>query len=111
MNKIAMGAALLCVAFSALAKVSPQEAAHLGKDLTEVGAERAGSADGNIPVYVGRPAFDPAMTRITYAQLEALRERLTKDINNIITEPKAVSAVLQLGQSIMDSDPAKFQQV
>ncbi|MGH8506220.1 MAG: DUF1329 domain-containing protein [Stenotrophobium sp.] len=99
------------VMMTAQANVSPDEAAHLGKDLTAIGATRAGSADGSIPEYVGRAAFRESATKITYAQLEALRDRLVKDINNIITDPKVTKAVLQLGQSIMDSDPAKFQQV
>jgi len=34
---------------TALAAVSPEEAARLGKDLTPLGAERAGNADGSIP--------------------------------------------------------------
>ncbi|MEH6637056.1 MAG: DUF1329 domain-containing protein [Halioglobus sp.] len=34
---------------TALAAVSPEEAARLGKDLTPIGAERAGNADGSIP--------------------------------------------------------------
>jgi len=45
--------AALCVgllsAASALAAVSPEEAARLGKDLTPMGAEMAGNADGSIP--------------------------------------------------------------
>ena len=93
------------------ASVTPAEAAHLGKDLTPVGAERAGNKDGSIPEYVGRSAFSDAATRTTHAQLEALRQRLIKNINDIVTDPKAVSQVLALGQSIMDSDPAKFQAV
>lgn len=36
-----------------LAKVSPEEAARLGKDLTPVGAERAGNKDGSIPEWTG----------------------------------------------------------
>ena len=39
----------LLVATSALAAVSPEEAARLGKDLTPLGAEMAGNADGSIP--------------------------------------------------------------
>ena len=34
---------------AALAAVSPEEAARLGKDLTPMGAEMAGNADGSIP--------------------------------------------------------------
>ena len=37
------------VATSAFAAVSPEEAARLGQDLTPLGAERAGNADGSIP--------------------------------------------------------------
>ena len=45
--------AALCLASvttsAALAAVSPEEAARLGKDLTPMGAEMAGNADGSIP--------------------------------------------------------------
>jgi len=34
---------------AALAAVSPEEASRLGKDLTPMGAEMAGNADGSIP--------------------------------------------------------------
>ena len=37
------------LASGAFAAVSPEEAARLGKDLTPMGAERAGNADGSIP--------------------------------------------------------------
>jgi len=44
-----------CAGFvaSAAAKVSPEEAARLGKDLTPLGAEMAGNADGIIPAWDG----------------------------------------------------------
>ena len=112
MKKFAIGAlAMLWTACSAQAAVSAAEAAHLGKDLTDVGAERAGNKDGTIPEYVGRAAFTDAQIHMTHARLEELRSRLVKDINQIITDPKAVTEVLELGQDIMDSDPAKFQKV
>jgi hypothetical protein len=38
----------------AYAEVSPQEAAKLGKELTCVGAEQAGNAEGTIPPYTGK---------------------------------------------------------
>jgi hypothetical protein len=43
---------------AALAAVSPEQAARLGKDLTPVGAEMAGNADGSIPAWdaKGTPA-------------------------------------------------------
>ena len=36
---------------SALAAVSPEQAAQLGKTLTPMGAEMAGNADGSIPAW------------------------------------------------------------
>ncbi|MCY1259387.1 hypothetical protein D9M68_157900 [compost metagenome] len=47
-------AACSSLSLSALAKVSPEEAARLGKDLTCVGGERAGNADGTIPEFTGQ---------------------------------------------------------
>ena len=44
-------AALGLAAVPALAKVTPEEAAKLGKELTPVGAEKAGNADGTIPAW------------------------------------------------------------
>jgi len=48
-----LGVFALCVTTSAMAKVSAEEAARLGKDLTPVGAEQAGNADGTIPAWTG----------------------------------------------------------
>lgn len=48
------------VASVAHAAVSQQEAAHLGKDLTLFGAEKAGNADGTIPAYTGGLTKAPA---------------------------------------------------
>lgn len=45
--------ALLCMAAPALAEVSPEEAARLGKDLTPLGAELSGNAAGTIPAWDG----------------------------------------------------------
>jgi len=56
MEKSALAmAGLLGVALPALAGagVGPEEAKQLGATLTEVGAERAGNADGSIPAYEG----------------------------------------------------------
>jgi hypothetical protein len=53
MHKKALAALCLSslMAGSALAAVSPEEAARLGQDLTPMGAERAGNADGSIPAW------------------------------------------------------------
>src|SRR5579864_796295 len=46
-------AAALLFAQSAWGAVSPQEAARLGQDLTPLGGEKAGNADGTIPAWTG----------------------------------------------------------
>jgi hypothetical protein len=48
------------VSASALAAVSPEEASRLGKDLTPVGAEKAGNKDGTIPEWTGGLTKAPA---------------------------------------------------
>ncbi len=56
--KTAIFATVLTVALPATAKVSSDEAARLGQDLTLVGAEKAGNADGSIPAFTGEvPKF------------------------------------------------------
>ena len=42
------------------AKLNPEEAARLGKDLTPLGAEKAGNADGTIPAWEGGTPRAPA---------------------------------------------------
>ena len=44
----------LAIAGTAWAKVPASEADKLGKDLTCVGAEKAGNKDGSIPAYSGK---------------------------------------------------------
>src|SRR5690606_25653210 len=56
MNKMMLKAgifALSVVSASVMAKVSPEEAARLGNDLTPVGAVKAANADGSIPAWTG----------------------------------------------------------
>ena len=48
-NKLAAFSLGTLMAGSAFAAVSPEEAARLGQDLTPMGAEMAGNADGSIP--------------------------------------------------------------
>jgi hypothetical protein len=50
----AIGFSTLLISGAACAVVLPQEAARLGRDLTPLGAELAGNADGSIP------AWDPS---------------------------------------------------
>lgn len=104
-------AILLGITTSAGAVVSPEEASRLGKDLTEVGAERAGNADGSIPEYVGKPSFGQDMLTITRQDLEDLRVRLVNDIQAMIGDPEAVGDILVQAQAIMDAEPSKAGQV
>jgi hypothetical protein len=53
MKTIQVAAAGLLFAHLAWAGVSPQEAARLGADLTPLGGEKAGNADGSIPAWTG----------------------------------------------------------
>lgn len=59
----AIYATAMTVSLSSFAKVSPEEAERLGKDLTEMGAEKAGNAEGTIPAFTGEvPSFPKAIT-------------------------------------------------
>ena len=58
----------------AQAKVSPDQAARLGKDLTAVGAERAGNKDGSIPEWTGGKNFTAEQKSYSPADLERLRK-------------------------------------
>ena len=53
MKTIRVAAAGLLFAHLAWGGVSPQEAARLGADLTPLGGEKAGNADGSIPAWTG----------------------------------------------------------
>jgi len=115
MKKLAGALAALAAAslFSGAAQavVSAGEAAKLGKELTEVGAERAGNKDGSIPAYVGKASFSPDMLKITRQQLEDLRVRLVKDIQAMIADAGVVGDILNQGQMIMDAEPTKADKV
>src|SRR5512138_2716903 len=52
-------ALMLTYAGNALAAVSAEEAAHLGKNLTMIGAEKAGNKEGTIPEYTGGNTKSP----------------------------------------------------
>jgi hypothetical protein len=97
MNKFlatAVAAALIGIASPASAKLSDAEIARLGADLTPVGAEKAGNADGTIPAWTGglcaapsgwKPeqgytdpfASDPVKFTITAANMEQYKANLT----------------------------------
>jgi len=59
-HKILITAILAVMSASAVAAVSPEEAAQLGKSLTPIGAEKAGNKDGTIPEWTGGLTTPPA---------------------------------------------------
>lgn len=110
LNKL-VALALMSILGCSVAVTAADQTARLGKDLTEVGAERAGNAEGSIPAYAGRAAFAPDMLKLTRAQLEDLRTRLVKDIQSMIGDPAVVGDILTQAQAIMDAEPAKADRV
>ena len=60
-TKSILALALAVAAGGAMAKVSPQEAAKLGKELTPIGAEKAGNKAGTIPAWTGGLKIDPSV--------------------------------------------------
>jgi hypothetical protein len=93
------------------AAAPPDQVARLGKDLTEVGAERAGNKDGSLPAYIGKAAFAPEMLKLTRSDLENLRKRLVKDIQGMISDPAVTADILTQAQAIMDAEPKKADKV
>jgi hypothetical protein len=60
-NKLSVGCLLMSLAFgSAWAAVDADQASRLGKELTPVGAEKAGNAEGTIPAWEGGVTKAPA---------------------------------------------------
>ncbi|CAD5109380.1 DUF1329 domain-containing protein [Zestomonas carbonaria] len=57
---LALVVTMMASAGNAWAKLTPEEAARLGNDLTPVGAEKAGNADGSIPAWDGGLTEPPA---------------------------------------------------
>ncbi|MGH8446028.1 MAG: DUF1329 domain-containing protein, partial [Solimonas sp.] len=75
MRKAALAAVVACVVSGAAqATATPEEAAKLGKELTPVGAIRAGNADGSIPEWTGEKNFPDETKHFTRAKLEDLRK-------------------------------------
>lgn len=104
MNKLALlaGLALSLAGASAAAKVSPEEAAQLGKTLTPVGAERAGNKDGTIPGWVGKPAFNEAMITMTRDKLESLRQSLPRDLAKNLPKGTSFSDIVKQATQLLN---------
>ena len=72
------GAAGLALSTASAAKVSADEAAKLGKELTPVGATAAGNADGTVPEWIGARNFDEVVKGQTPQTLEGARQAFEK---------------------------------
>jgi hypothetical protein len=94
MKRIILSTLLTLTAAGLRAAISETEAARLGNDLTPLGAEKAGSADGSIPAWTGGITTPPAgykvgdhhpdpfagdqpLYTVTAANLAQYRDRLT----------------------------------
>ncbi len=66
------------------AGVSAEEAARLGKELTRVGAIRAGNAEKTIPEYTGESNFIEADKTMTPKDLQKLREERPSAVEEIL---------------------------
>ena len=97
-------ASLCCLLLAGLsstasAVVSPEEAAKLGKELTPVGAIRAGNKDGSIPEYTGEKNFPEEAKKYTRAKLEELRkknpDKLEDDFKKNV-DPAAVNPLFEI---------------
>jgi len=61
-----------CASWPVLAAVDASQAARLGQDLTPLGAERAGNAEGTIPAWTGG-VTPPASYRAGHAPSRSVR--------------------------------------
>jgi hypothetical protein len=78
-------AGLLALGLAAAhAAVSPEEAARLGKELTPVGAQASGNADGSIPAWEGSARYSAEQRRLSYADLQSMRERKPQAMVSVI---------------------------
>jgi hypothetical protein len=109
LNTLPLLAVVLFAAAPAWAAVSPEEAARLGAELTPMGAEKAGNADGTIPAWeggltsaaqAGAPNFKPgghhpdpyandkALFTITPANVDQYADELTEGHKRLLATYK-----------------------
>jgi hypothetical protein len=77
----------LLILAPANAAVTPQEAEKLGKELTSVGAEKAGNADGSIPAFEGNdaplPGWEWGKNRFDYWKYKTDKPLFSIDASNV----------------------------
>ena len=84
---LVVGTVMLFAFGAAHAAVSEQQASRLGKDLTPLGGETAGNADGSIPAWTGGLSKPPAVT--CQASITLIRTRTT---NRCSPSPRKMSS-------------------
>jgi hypothetical protein len=94
--RIAIGFALAVITLQAAATATPDEAAKLGKELTFVGAEKAGNKDGSIPAWTGPPNFTDEQKKYTPADLEKLRKNKPEELENTLQKQAGAEAAKML---------------
>jgi len=90
--RIVLATGLMAAAAAASAKVPPAEADKLcGAELTCVGAERKGNADGTIPEWVGRNSrhFSPKSFTITYGEVSKMSKEEERALSAAVYADKA----------------------
>ena len=93
----AVGLALALSMASAAAAVTDQEAAKLGKELTPVGAERAGNKDGTIPAWtphVGRELPDLVLGQLAAPRRHSVRPALGDGCGDLVDAPAVAPLVV-----------------
>lgn len=75
---LALAASAFMAAPIAHAKVSEEEAAKLGNELSRIGANPDGNEAGTIPPLVGAEAFDEQQTSLTPDEVDRIRERIVE---------------------------------
>jgi len=83
MTFTASALAFAMAAGSAYAKVAPAEAAKLGKELTAIGAEKAGNKAGTIPAYTGGLAVDASANPYVNSTIGAEKPLFVIDGTNL----------------------------
>lgn len=74
-KRIFLGALAMAVSLHCSAKVSADEAARLGGELTPVGATKAANDSGEIPIWTNGSMFDATQKALTPQKLEELRTK------------------------------------
>jgi hypothetical protein len=105
----AIATALALISAQALATATAEEASHLGKDLTPVGAVKAGNADGSIPEWTGPVNFPDELKKFRYADLEGIRKKLEQLRPQV--QPHADKALALAEAGDFDSAKKEFDAV